>query len=48
METLIFLGLVFIPIKYIFDAYMAHRRRIRIWRHIPMSMRLHYDQRNVK
>jgi len=48
METLIFFGLILIPIKYIFDAYMAHRRKIRIWRHIPMSMRLNYDQRNVK
>ena len=48
MEILIFFGLILIPIKYTFDAYMSHRRRVRIWRHIPMSMRLHYDQRNVK
>lgn len=48
METLIFLGLVFIPIKYIFDAYMAHRRRVRIWRHIPASMQIHLDPKNVK
>ena len=48
MLNAIIFGLILIPIKYTFDAYMSHRRRVRIWRHIPMSMRLHYDQRNVK
>ena len=48
MENLILIGLLLITIKYIFVAYIAYRRRLRIWRHIPASMRLNYDQRNVK
>lgn len=48
MENLILIGLLLIGIKYLFVAYMAYRRRLRIWRHIPASMRLNYDRRNVK
>ena len=48
MLNLILIGLLLIAIKYIFVAYINHRRRLRIWRHIPASMRLNYDQRNVK
>jgi len=48
MLNLILIGLLLIAIKHTFDAYIRHRRRLRIWRHIPASMRLNYDQRNVK
>jgi len=48
MLNLILIGLLLIAIKHTFDAYIRHRRRHRIWRHIPASMRLNYDQRNVK
>ena len=48
MLNLILIGLLLIAIKHTFDAYIAYRRRLRIWRHIPASMRLNYDQRNVK
>ena len=51
MLNLILIGLLLIAIKYTFVLYKtlrSHLRRERIWRHIPASMRLNYDQRNVK
>lgn len=48
MLNLLLIVILLIPAKYILDLYMAHRRRLRIWRHIPLSMRLNYNQRDVK
>lgn len=51
MLNLILIGLLFIVIKYTLDLYKiisAHLRRERIWKHIPLSMRIKYDYRSVK
>jgi len=51
MLNLILIGLLFIVIKYTFDLYKiiaSYRRRERIWKHIPSSMRVQYNYRSVK
>ena len=51
MTNLILIGLLLIAIKYTFVMYKAlrsHLRRERIWKHIPLSMRIKYDYRSVK
>jgi hypothetical protein len=51
MTNLILIGLLLIAIKYTFVLYKvlrSHLKRERIWKHIPLSMRIKYDYRSVK
>jgi hypothetical protein len=51
MLNLILIGLLFILIKYAFVLYKtlrSHLKRERIWKHIPLSMRIKYEYRSVK
>jgi hypothetical protein len=51
MTNIILTGIALIAIKYLFDLYKiikAHLRRERIWKNVPVTMRINYDQRNVK